>query len=332
MAVINGSNDSEYIYGTDYRDIIRGYGGDDEIRGFWGNDDLYGNSGNDLIYGGYGADDIWGGSGKNDLFGGQGADWFIMSGRGSASSDDWVADFEFDIDRIDVSAWGISDISQIKALLRVDGDQDSWFNAYYGGYNHLLYINDILPEELIAADFVFADPAALNDTGTAFGDVMFGSRFGDILNGGNGADKLLGGKGGDTLNGGAGRDLIYGGDGGDRLDGGLGIDTLRGDAGADVFVFGSVGDSVPGARDVILDFAKGIDKLDVAGVDAIDGGADDAFNWIGSSDFSAAGQLRFTYQSGNTIISGNTDADLTAEFQFVIRGLITPQASDFILL
>ena len=42
MAIINGTNASEYIPGTGNRDIIFGNGGNDTLRGFGGDDDLYG--------------------------------------------------------------------------------------------------------------------------------------------------------------------------------------------------------------------------------------------------------------------------------------------------
>ena len=109
MAVIQGSNGADDIFGTSAGDTIYGYGGADAI---------YGYGGNDAIYGGAGDDDLVGGTGANNLYGGSGVDWFTMSARGAGLSDDYVADFEFDIDRIDVVSWGISDFSQIKALLR----------------------------------------------------------------------------------------------------------------------------------------------------------------------------------------------------------------------
>ncbi len=103
-----GTNASESIYGTSSHDVIYGYGG---------NDYLYGGFGNDHLYGGSGDDDLVGGSGINTLYGGGGYDWFIMSARSTSSSDDLIADFEFGYDKIDVSAWGVSDFSQIKAIL-----------------------------------------------------------------------------------------------------------------------------------------------------------------------------------------------------------------------
>lgn len=63
-------------------------------------------------------------------------------------------------------------------------------------------------------------------------------------------DRILGSTAAETLQGGAGNDWIH--------DGG-GADQLRGGAGADVFVFAR-----DGAVDRVLDFERGIDRLDVS--------------------------------------------------------------------
>ena len=333
MATIIGDNSAEYLPGTANRDIIDGRGGDDTIDGFGGNDDLYGGSGDDVIYGGAGDDDLYGGSGVNDLFGGSGFDWFIMSGRANSSSDDWIGDFQFDIDSIDVSSWGVSDFSQLKALLRTDSTGSAWLNAAYNGYSHYLTIDGVAATELISSDFIYSNAGARNETGTAFIDTLFGSRYADVLSGGGAADILLGGIGADVLNGDGGADHLIGGAGADILRGGAGADSLTGNAGADVFDFNAVSESPAGAgRDIITDLTLDVDVIDVHGIDArsdIAGNQD--FRWIGAADFTAAGQLNYYYAGGNTIISGNTDADAQAEFQVAVIGRFIPIASDFVL-
>ena len=178
-----GTNASENIYGTSSHDVIYGYGG---------NDYLYGGFGNDHLYGGSGDDDLVGGSGINTLYGGYGYDWFIMSARSTSSSDDLIADFEFGYDKIDVSAWGVSDFSQIKAIL---GSYygDARLNAFAGGYSHVLTVDGVAPSQLIASDFIYSGSGARNLVGTSYADTMFGSRFNDTINGGYGDDILLGG-------------------------------------------------------------------------------------------------------------------------------------------
>ena len=216
MALIQGNDTSETLTGTNSPDTIRGAGGNDELYGRGGDDILDGGTGNDFLDGGSGDDDLTGGLGFNDLNGGSGLDLFIMSSRTLAGfSDDLVYDFTFDEDQVDLSAWGVSDFSQVQALLTSDGTGSATLNAFYGNLDHVLTLDDIRPGDLIATDFIYANPGALNVTGTSGDDVLFGSRNNDVLRGGAGSDVLLGGLGDDSLYGGAGFNDLIGGVGND---------------------------------------------------------------------------------------------------------------------
>jgi Ca2+-binding RTX toxin-like protein len=103
--------------------------------------------------------------------------------------------------------------------------------------------------------------------GDAGDDVIEGENGKDTLDGGTGDDAISGGKQDDILAGGEGRDVLDGGDGDDLISGGAGNDTivggdgkdtLAGGAGKDVFVFES-----GFGKDVVLDFQKGVDKLEI---------------------------------------------------------------------
>lgn len=315
MAIIVGHDYGETINGTSVADTIYGYGG---------NDRLFGHGGSDVLYGGSGLDYLSGGNGVNDLWGGTGGDRFAVSSRGTGSSDDWIGDFQFDLDRIDVSLWGISDISQIRALIANDAGGSASFNAIYGGYNHFLTVSGVSASSLIAADFVFSAAGARNFTGNASADTLFGSRYGDTLNGSGGNDQLLGGLGNDRLLGGSGNDKIFGG---------AGYDILTGGTGFDEFHFNALADSLPtSARDRITDFQLDIDIIDLSDIDARVGTVgNQAFSWIGGAAFTAAGQLRYTYSGSDTIISANTDSDSAAESQIVLSGHFVLIAGDFVL-
>ncbi len=216
MAVIQGTNSSEVLSGTSSDDTISGAGGNDELYGRGGNDLLDGGSGNDFLDGGSGDDDLIGGLGFNDLRGGTGLDLFVMSQRSLAGfSDDLVYDFTFDEDKVDLSAWGVSDFAQVTALLAVDSTGSATLNAFYGGLDHVLTLDGIWPGDLIASDFLYANPAALNAAGTTSDDVLFGSRNNDVLQGLAGGDILLGGQGDDQLYGGTGLNDLIGGTGND---------------------------------------------------------------------------------------------------------------------
>ena len=138
-----------------------------------------------------------------------------MSARGSAGvSNDYIGDFQFNVDKIDVSAWGVSDFSQIQALL-ANGSSGATLNAYYFGFNHFITVANVSAASLIASDFIYSNAGAKSEGGTNSADVMFGSRYNDVLYGYAGTDKLLGGIGNDTLSGGLGADLLNGGVGTD---------------------------------------------------------------------------------------------------------------------
>ncbi len=310
-----GTNASQTIYGTSSHDVIYGYGGNDNLYGFAGNDYLYGGSGNDNLVGGTGINTLWGGAGF---------DRFIMSARASASSDDLIADFAFGYDKVDVSAWGVSDFSQIKAILTADSWGDARINAFAGGYNHILTIDTVAPNQLIASDFIYNAGGGRNLSGTAYADTMFGSLYNDTLNGSYGNDTLLGGYGNDVLIGSYGNDDLFGG---------AGYDVMAGGAGYDAFEFDAVTDSAPGAyRDRITDFQEDIDYIDLATIDAnVYAAGNQAFSFIGARAFSAAGQLSYAFVGTDTIISGNTDLDAAAEFQIALNGRHYMIGGDFVL-
>ena len=140
---------------------------------------------------------------------------------------------------------------------------------------------------------------------------------------------FFGGQASDLLIGGAGADVIYGGGGGD---------VLRGEGGADVFRYDSITDSngtTDATRDRIAGFVTGTDKIDLSRIDAIAGGADDAFSFIGSAAFgNVAGQLRYTDAGlGRFIVEGDIDGDGIADFTLDV--IATPPipllATDFVL-
>jgi hypothetical protein len=122
-------------------------------------------------------------------------------------------------------------------------------------------------------------------------------------------------------------DLLFGGEGNDLLVGGAGRDWLSGGPGADTFRFAN-GDFAGGTlalADVISDFneLEG-DRIDLSAIDAIAGGADDAFRFLGSAAFSGAGgELRTGIYSGYLVLEGDTTADGKADFAIRLDGLAT---------
>lgn len=165
-------------------------------------------------------------------------------------------------------------------------------------------------------------------------DRLAGGLGADRIAGGKGDDRLRGRDGEDRLHGGTGDDRLSGGAGDDRLWGGLGSDHITGGSGEDVFVFRSadaIGRDVAG-RDVIRDFEPGVDRIDLAAIDAVPGGADDAFGWLGTAAFGGeAGELRL--QSGNvhSRLQGDRDGDGVADFSIALVGQVNVGVDDLIL-
>ncbi len=96
----------------------------------------------------------------------------------------------------------------------------------------------------------------------------------------NNADRITGNSASNQIEGNEGRDTLDGGAGADTLAGGAGADQMTGGAGADVFLYRSVTDStVAAVFDNITDFERGFDKIDLSAIDAVTGGADNAFTF-----------------------------------------------------
>jgi uncharacterized delta-60 repeat protein len=156
--------------------------------------------------------------------------------------------------------------------------------------------------------------AAINATGNTLANRIVGNSAANVLTGGAGADSLFGALGNDTLVGGDGKDVLEGG------------------GGSDVFVFNAAAESgtTSATWDVINDFVRGQDKIDLRGIDANTATtANDAFTAFiaGTAAFTAAGQLKFV----GGVLYGNTDADADAEFAIQVTGVIQLTTADVVL-
>jgi Ca2+-binding RTX toxin-like protein len=163
---------------------------------------------------------------------------------------------------------------------------------------------------------------------------LIGSNGADVLKGSAAANDLRGGDGHDRLEGRNGDDVLMGGDGDDSLVGGVGRDSLTGGAGADVFVFQTITESRAGkaARDVVTDFnqTQG-DLFDLSAIDAVQGGADDAFQLVAAFT-GAAGQLVVQDVGRSVMVWGDTDGDAVADFSIQVSGRdLVLTADDFVL-
>jgi hypothetical protein len=204
----------------------------------------------------------------------------------------------------------------------------------YAGWLKGTIGNDALLGSLTAANQIYGD---------AGNDVLKGGQLADKLDGGSGDDILWGLAGNDLLNGNSGNDLIYGDAGNDLINGGLGRDFLVGGGGNDVFAFATTADTGVSAttRDVIIDFVRGQDKINLSAIDAnLSASGDQAFTFLATSGTAftgAAGQLRWFKEdvagtiNDNTIIVGDLNGDKIADFQIELDGLFNLASTDFVL-
>jgi len=57
----------------------------------------------------------------------------------------------------------------------------------------------------------------------------------------------------------------------------------------------------------------------------------EAFIFIGTAAFAAAGQLRSIASGATTTVSGDLDGDRTADFEIALTGTLTLAVGDFVL-
>lgn len=153
-------------------------------------------------------------------------------------------------------------------------------------------------------------------------DLVEGGTGSDVIRGGTGNDLLRGENGNDTLAGNSGDDALEGGAGADVLIGGGGTDLMTGGAGADVFVFSSVAHSFHGgARDTIVDFETGIDKIDLTGFGGL--------VFTGSTYTGAGNEVRYNGDIGRLYV--DIDGDTASDFSVDLNGNPALTVDDLLL-
>lgn len=327
---IQGGETADEIYGGTESDLLEGNGGDDYLSGDENDDIIKGGTGNDSLVGGDGQDWLYGGAGDDVLNGD------TSSGRFYGGSGNDLLD-------------GRSVVPGILIMHGGEGDD----NLQAGDFADQLFgdAGDDFLETAAGADNAYGGAgddlisnADGNDSirGGAGDDTVNGGADADLLEGGGGDDSLTGGAGQDVINGGLGFDILLGGADRDTLQGGADADTLTGGAGADVltggtgvdvFVFGVVSDigTLVGSRDSITDARKGIDIIDLSGIDANSTIAGNQVFTIriNSSFTNVAGELLYNTVSG--ILQGDTNGDGVANFGIDILNLPGLTAADFYL-
>jgi Ca2+-binding RTX toxin-like protein len=372
-----GTASNETINGLGGNDTISGLGGNDTLVGGLGNDILDGGAGNDVLTGGDGTDTasyvsatagvtvslalttaqntvgagsdtlttienlsgsgfndtLTGSSSANTINGGAGNDVINGGGGidtldGGQGSDVYLVTLLADKTAAEITDTGTSGTDELRFAATTAGTLT-------------LSAGDTGLESVVIGTGTGASAAttgkvALNVNATA-------SSNGLSITGNAGANTLTGSGFADTLDGGAGNDVLVGGIGADTLIGGLGRDTLTGGVGADIFKFSLVGDSgtTATASDVITDFVRGEDRIDLSAIDAFlaSKNVNDTFIWQGTAAFSNTTQGEVRYQkfdvagtaNDHTMVWIDNDADTVVEIAIRLTGLHDLAATDFIL-
>ncbi|WP_052726426.1 M10 family metallopeptidase C-terminal domain-containing protein [Devosia epidermidihirudinis] len=337
---------------TDGADRLTGDDKDNVIDGKGGNDIIDGRGGNDTIIGGAGFDTMTGGAG-NDIFVFRSASEI----GNKPGARDIITDFTPGQDKIDLSA--------IDANTKLAGNQEFSFIAANNGsftktpgelawhtesgktivqgdidgdgiHDFEIELKGVL--NLKASDFIGVGSGSggkpsVPDTSVPPTDTLL------KITGTSGADKLVGTAANEYLDGQAGNDTLNGGGGNDVLYGGLGRDVMTGGAGNDVFLFKSVAEmGTNGAtRDIITDFTRGQDKIDLSAIDAntkLSG--DQAFSFLAGDNQAftkTAGELAWHYEAAQnrTIVQGDINGDGIHDFEIQLTGRVPLTAGDFIL-
>lgn len=300
-----GGAGNDLLFGGTGDDRLVGGKGDDTLYGEDGNDWLNGNGGNDVLHGGDGDDTLIALVGHNELWGGRGND-SLQGGRGRDTMDGGQGNDTILGEGGDDLIWGRAGNDLI------DGGEGN--DTIDGGQGHDTILGGAGDDSIFGArhdDMIRAGPGNDHAHGGPGNDTVHGEAGDDTLLGGLGDDHLFGGADHDLLMGGLGHDMLDGGAGNDTLIGGPGADTLTGGAGADVFDFRGRGD-YDGSTDVITDFTRGVDRIDMRGFDLA---------FIGTDGFSAAGQVRYELAGNDAILHVDMDGDGLADLSVRLVGL-----------
>ena len=130
-----------------------------------------------------------------------------------------------------------------------DTSANAVITTHFRGSSYQMRLNGISKTSLLTSDFIFKTV-----------------EVDDSITGTDSSDDLFGAFGNDTLQGSRGDDRLFGEDGNDQLFGGLDSDTLTGGAGNDLFVLESFNAYNRFELDVVTDFLKGSDQVDLRSI------------------------------------------------------------------
>jgi Ca2+-binding RTX toxin-like protein len=315
MATINGTNGNDILQGTIFADQISGLDGSDTLDGRGGADTLDGGNGFDTA--------TYAASGSGVVI-----DLAAGTGTGGDAEDDTLISIEHVIGSSSTDALYGSASGD-----RLDGGGGADLLAGRAGND--IYIVDN------ASDAVLENAGqGLDQVRASVSYVLAANQAVETLSTTNGAGtaaiNLTGNNLDNQINGNNGNNALNGGGGDDLLIGARGVDTLTGGGGGDFFTWNDINESgnVVAAMDLIVDFdplAGDLIELDGVDANAIAAG-NQTFAFIGAAGFSGTpGEINFVQVGGETIIQMQTGVENDIEMGIRIAGLVTPEASWFVL-
>jgi Ca2+-binding RTX toxin-like protein len=304
------------------------------------NDRLTGNTGANSLNGGTGNDILNGGAGADSMSGGDGSDTYYVDNAGDVVSETNAVAATGGTDHVHstLSAYTLGnnvENGRILATAAANLTGNTLDNLLYAGAGNnrlngstgtdtVSYAYGLSGTTGVTVSLSLTTAQATGGSGsdTLIGiENLTGSNYNDRLTGNAGANSLSGGSGNDTLTGGAGKDQLTGGTGNDTFD--FNALTEMGTSSA--------------TRDIVTDFVRGQDKIDLATLDANTAVAgNQAFTApVVGGAFSGAFALNtpaaLYFDTVADVLYGNTDADAAAEFAIQLTGLSTLAASDLFL-
>ena len=365
-----GDDGNNLLRGNVGNNYLYGGAGKDRLFGGAGQDYLYGGAGNDYLHAGPAGDtseQMYGGAGRDTYIVSDSSQMVVenegdgydvirasvsyslssVSGTGTQRVERLVLTGRDAIDGIGSSADDKINGNRAENYLFGSGGDDSLYGGsgadtlnggtgddrmFGGSGNDLYYVgsaDDFVSERANrGVDTVYVD--SVSYTLTANVENLVFLNWGERTGIGNSLDNMLLGSDKDN------RETLLGKAGNDTLNGMLGKDTLTGGTGADVFEFTDASHTgfYSNNRDLITDLSKSDgDKIDVSVIDANENiDEDQAFNFIGQSAFSAAGQLRITQLGSSAILEGDTDGDGTADFSIELQNFTVAQFDTSLLI
>jgi Ca2+-binding RTX toxin-like protein len=361
--VLNGSQYNNKLVGGAFADTLMGGGGFDVLNGGAGADFLDGGADADQQRGEAGDDRIVYDAADTVIDGGAGRDTLILKAAAVVHLENfsssqvtggsaYVSGFE-DVDATDSVGAIIVTGSQFNNTLTggafadtlmggagfdvlkgglgndvLDGGADADQVRGEGGDDRIIYdAADTVIDGGAGRDTLVLNTAATVNLGNfstsqIIGGAAYVSGFEDV--------DASGATAGVKLNGSAFNNTLIGGSGADALAGGAGFDTLTGGAGSDLFVFGAFNS---GDVDKITDFshAQG-DRIDLSAIDAVAGGVDDPFAFIGQTAFHhVAGEVRYDVAAGGVTVQADVNGDGHADFSILVANTTSLVHGDFIL-